>query len=153
MKDLNQCNFIGRLGRDPEIRYLQSGTPVANLSIAVGNVYKNNNQEKIEETEWVRLTAFGKLAEIIGEYCVKGQRIFVSGRMKTDKWTDQNGVDRYTTKVLIDQMQMLDGGNRQQSGQQQGQQQQSQGRPQQQRSQQQAPPPEQGFDFDDDIPF
>jgi len=144
-RDLNQCNFIGRLGRDPEIKYLPSGSALAQFSIAVGNNYKNKNGEKVDETEWVNLTAFGKTAEIIGQYCTKGMRVMVTGRMKTDKWTDQNGVDRYSTKVLVESLQMLDGGKNQ------GQQQQTQQRQQAPAQQQQAP---QGMDdYDDDIPF
>lgn len=106
--DLNQCNFIGRLGRDPEIRYAANGNAVANLSIACGESWKDKTTgEKHEKTEWVRLVAFGKLAEIIGEYCKKGQQIFASGKLQTRKWQDKEGQDRYTTEVVLDQMQLL----------------------------------------------
>lgn len=103
--DLNQCNFIGRLGRDPEVRHMGNGEAVANFSIAVG--WKTKEKEGVE---WVNLVAYGKLAEICGQYLKKGSRVYVGGRFKTRKWQDKNtGADRYTTEINIDQMQMLDG--------------------------------------------
>lgn len=107
MSDLNQCQFIGRLGKDPEIRYAPSGDAVANFSVASSQKWKDKNGEKQEKTEWVRLVAFGKLAEIVGEYLKKGAQVYVSGRMQTRKYTDKDGVERYTTEVVLDQMQML----------------------------------------------
>lgn len=100
--DLNSCSFIGRLGKDPELRFTPSGEAVANLSLAVG--WKG---QKSEGTEWVRLVAFGKLAEICGEYLKKGSQIYAQGRFRTRKWQDKEGRDRYTTEVVIDRMQML----------------------------------------------
>jgi len=115
--DLNMWQGIGRLGKDPEIRYTQSGSAVASLSIACGESWKDKTTgEKKESTEWVNLTAFGKLAEIIGEYLKKGNQIYVSGKLKTEKYTDKSGVEKYSTKVIIDQMQML-GGREQPQGQ------------------------------------
>lgn len=118
--DLNQCHFIGRLGKDPEIRYTPIGTAVANLSIACGQSWKDKDTgEKQEKTEWVRLVAFGKLAEIISEYCKKGKQIYASGRLQTRKWQDKDGKDRYSTEVVLDTMQLLgskdDGGAKVQS--------------------------------------
>lgn len=107
--DLNQCNFIGRLGKDVDTRYMPNGDAVASFSIAVGSQWKDKNGEKKESTEWVNCSAFGKLAEIVATYLKKGSQVFVSGRMKTDKYTDKQGVERYTTKVVVDQMQMLGG--------------------------------------------
>lgn len=101
--DVNQCNFIGRLGSDPELRYTQSNNAVANVSIAVGHKYKDD-----EHTEWVRLVFFGKSAEIFCEYMKKGSKVFVSGRMQTRKWTDQKGQDRYTTEIVVNSFQFLD---------------------------------------------
>lgn len=116
--NLNQCNFIGRLGADPDIRYMQNGDPVANLSIAVSEKYKDKQTgEAKETTEWIRVVAFRKLAEIIGQYVKKGDPIFVSGKMKTSKWTDNQGIERHTTEIIADQMQMLggkQGGNKEQ---------------------------------------
>jgi single-strand DNA-binding protein len=107
--DLNQCNFIGRLGSDIELKYMTSGDAVANVSIAVGSQWKNKSSgEKQESTEWVRLVAYGKLAEIMSQYLSKGSKIFVSGKMKTRKWTDQNQIERYSTEVVVNEMNMLD---------------------------------------------
>jgi len=100
--DLNQCNFIGRAGKDPEIRYSASGTAVTSFSLAVGYKYKD-----VEDTEWVNVVAFGKLAELVGQYVNKGKQLFVSGRMQTDKWQDKDGNDRYTTKIIANTVQFL----------------------------------------------
>lgn len=108
MANLNQCNFIGRLGADPEIRYMPNGDMVANLTIAVSEKWTDKNSgEQREETEWVRIVAFRKLAEIIGQYLKKGAPVFISGKMKTRKWQDNNGQDRYSTEIIAEQMQML----------------------------------------------
>lgn len=102
--DLNQCNFIGRLGKDPETRYMPAGDAVTNFSLAVG--WKSKDKEG---TEWINVTAFGKLAEICGQYLKKGSQVFISGRFKTEKYQDKDGIDRYSTKIVADQMQMLGG--------------------------------------------
>lgn len=108
--DLNQCSFIGRLGRDPETRYLPNGDAVTTFSIAVGESWKDKNTgEKQESTEWVRCVAWRQLAEICSEWLQKGQQVFVQGKMRTRKWTDKDGADRYTTEIVIDRMQMLGG--------------------------------------------
>ena len=107
--DLNQCNFIGRLGRDPEVRYMPSGDAVANFSLAVGESWKDKSGEKQEHTEWVRCSAFGKLAEICGEYLKKGKQCFVSGSLKTRKYTDKDGSEKFSTEVKVDRMQLLGG--------------------------------------------
>ena len=106
--NLNQCNFIGRLGADPEIRYMPNGDMVANLTIAVSEKWTDKNSgAQREETEWVRIVAFRKLAEIIGQYLKKGAPVFIRGKMNTRKWTDNNGIERYTTEIIAEQMQML----------------------------------------------
>lgn len=103
--DLNRCEFIGRLGKDPEVRYSPDGAAVCNFSLAVG--WKTKEKEGVE---WIRIVAFGKLAEICGEYLNKGKQVYVSGRMATRKWTDKDtGQDRYSTEIVADQMQMLGG--------------------------------------------
>ena len=102
--DLNRCEFIGRLGKDPETRYTADSNAICNFSIAVG--YKSKDKET---TEWVRITAFGKLAGICADYLKKGSQVFVAGRMTTRKWVNKDGVDQYTTEVVADQMQMLGG--------------------------------------------
>lgn len=110
--DLNLCQFIGRLGRDPDMRFTPDGKAVANFSIACGQSWKSKDGEKQEKTEWVRCVAFGKLAEIIGEYLKKGSQVYVSGRMQTREY-EKDGTKRYTTEVVLDTMQML--GSRPQS--------------------------------------
>lgn len=101
--DLNKCMFIGRLGRDPEVRYIGDGTPVCSFSLAVG--WKTANKDV---TEWVPAVAFGKLAEICGEYLSKGKQVYVEGRWNTQKFQDkETGADRYQTRLVLDQMQML----------------------------------------------
>ena len=102
--DLNQCQFIGRLGKDPEVRQLQSGDSVCNFSLAVG--WKTKDKEGVE---WVNISVFGKLAEICGKYLNKGSQVFVQGRFKTDKYTDNNGVERYSTKIMANEVQFLGG--------------------------------------------
>jgi single-strand DNA-binding protein len=100
--DLNCVHLIGRLGKDPETKFMPSGEAVTNLSIAVG--WKSTEQEG---AEWVPLVAFGKLAEICGEYLKKGSQIYAQGRFRTRKWQDKAGKDRYTPEVVMDRMQML----------------------------------------------
>lgn len=102
--DLNRCEFIGRLGKDPEVRFTASGEAICNFSIAVG--WKTKDKDG---TEWVRVTSFGKLAGICGDYLKKGSQVFIAGRMTTRKWQNKDGVDQYTTEVVADQMQMLGG--------------------------------------------
>lgn len=101
--DLNQCQFIGRLGKDVEMRFLPDGNPVANFSIACG--WKTKDKEG---AEWVAVVVFGKLAEICGQYLKKGSQVFVQGKMRTEKYT-KDGVERYSTKIVADRMQMLGG--------------------------------------------
>ncbi|WP_368647998.1 single-stranded DNA-binding protein [Castellaniella ginsengisoli] len=108
--DLNRCEFIGRLGRDPETRYQASGDAITSFSLAVG--WKTKDKEG---TEWVRIVVFGKLAEICGEYLRKGKQIYVSGRMRTREY-DKDGEKRYVTEIVADQMQMLGGRDGGESG-------------------------------------
>lgn len=111
--DLNLCQFIGRLGKDPEMRYMPDGKAVANFSIACGQSWKGKDGEKQEKTEWVRCAAFGKLAEIVGQYLKKGAQVYVSGRIQTREY-EKDGSKRYTTEIVVDTMQML-GGKREDS--------------------------------------
>ncbi|HKI53911.1 MAG TPA: single-stranded DNA-binding protein [Anaerolineales bacterium] len=106
--DLNRCEFIGRLGKPPETRYMPNGKAVTSFSLAVGSQWKNKAGEKQEATEWVNCTAFDKLGEICGEYLKKGSQVYVSGKLKTDKY-DKDGVTHYSTKVIVNEMQMLGG--------------------------------------------
>ena len=102
--DLNRCEFIGRLGKDPEVRFTASGEAICDFSIAVN--WKTKDKDG---TEWVRIKSFGKLAGICGDYLKKGSQVFIAGRMTTRKWQNKDGVDQYTTEVVADQMQMLGG--------------------------------------------
>jgi single-strand DNA-binding protein len=105
--DLNRCEFIGRLGKDPESRFLPSGNQVCSFSIASGQSWKDKNTgDKKEKTEWTQCEAFGKLAEICATYLKKGAQVYVSGRKETQEW-EKDGVKKYMTKIIIDQMQML----------------------------------------------
>jgi single-strand DNA-binding protein len=164
MSSLNQVNIIGRLGNDPEVKYAGNGTAVCNLSVATSERWKDKNTgEQKEETEWHRLVVYGKLAEICGEYLRKGSLAFFSGSLKTRKWQDQAGVERYTTEIRVQDMKMLGGrdaggqnGGQQQGGQQRQQQQsapRTQNQQPQQRQQQGAGRNDPPMDFDDDIPF
>ena len=151
-RGVNKVILVGNLGNDPEVRYMPNGEAVANLSIATSESWKDKQGQLQEKTEWHKLTAYRKLAEIIGEYVKKGSRLYVEGKLQTRKWQDQQGNDRYTTEVIISEMQMLGGNENKGAG---SAQQQSQPAPKQPKPQQQAqkPPVEPDFDFDDDIPF
>ncbi len=112
--DLNMCQFIGRLGRDPKVKHSQSGDAVANISIAVNSSWKDKDSgEKKEATTWVPVVFFGRLAEVVGEYLKKGSQVYVSGRFQVRKWQDKHGAERTTTEIVATDMQML--GSRDQS--------------------------------------
>lgn len=136
MSDLNRVMLIGRLGKDPEHRYMPNGKGVSNFSIATSEKWTKDG-EKQERTEWHNVVAFEKLAEICSEYLRKGSQVLIEGKLQTRKWQDKEGKDRYTTEIVASGMQMLGG------------------RPQQER-QDQPPPsrsPAAAEGFDDDIPF
>ncbi len=107
MASLNKAILIGNLGKDPEVRYTTAGQAVASFSLATSEKFKNKNGDWEERTEWHRVTLWGKLAEIAGEYLVKGKTIYVEGRLQTRKWQDKDGNERYTTEVVGDRMLML----------------------------------------------
>ncbi|MDT8990066.1 single-stranded DNA-binding protein [Curvibacter sp. APW13] len=107
MASVNKVILVGNLGRDPEIRYMPSGEPVANITIATSSKYKNKSGEMVEETEWHRVSFFGKLAEIAGQYLKKGRSVYVEGRLKTRKYTDKDGIEKYATDIIANEMQML----------------------------------------------
>jgi len=115
MRSLNQCNFIGNLGSDPESKTLPNGNAVCNFSIAVSDDYTKDGQ-KVEATEWVRVVTFGKLAEICAQYMKKGSKVFVSGRFKTRSW-EKEGVKQYSTEITANDVQFLD--SKQETGQSQ----------------------------------
>jgi single-strand DNA-binding protein len=109
MASLNRCTFIGNLTREPEIKYLPNGDAVANCSIACNETWKDKSGEKQERVEFINLVFYRKLAEVVGEWCKKGQSVYVSGKMVTRKWQDKSGNDRYTTEIVCDELQMLGG--------------------------------------------
>lgn len=109
MASVNKVILLGNLGRDPEVRYLPSGDPVANITIATSSRYKNKAGEMVEETEWHRVTFFGRLAEIASQYLKKGRPVYVEGRIKTRKYTDKDGVEKYATDIIASEMQLLGG--------------------------------------------
>jgi single-strand DNA-binding protein len=106
---VNKVILIGHLGKDPEVRYLPSGEAVANLTLATSETWKDKTGEKQEKTEWHNVVFFKRLAEIVGEYLKKGSLIYVEGRITTEKWQDKEGKDRYTTKIVANEMKMLGG--------------------------------------------
>lgn len=108
MASLNQCNFIGNIGKI-ETRYMSNGEAVTNFSIACNESYKDKNGDKVDKTEWISCVAYRKLAQIMTDYCAKGMQIYVSGKMETRKYTDKNGIERYTTQVVANEMRMLSG--------------------------------------------
>ena len=141
MASVNKWIGIGNLGRDPETRYTASGEAICNFSIACTESWKDKQTgEKKEMTEWVRISAFGKLAEICSQYLKKGSQVYVEGSMRTRKWTDKDGQERYTTEIRCDDMKMLGGKSSENT--------QEDHKPQ--RNSQAAPPVN---DLGDDIPF
>jgi len=104
---VNKAILLGRLGKDPETRYMTNGEAVTNVSLATSENYKDKSGEKQERTEWHNLTFYRKLAEIAGEYLEKGSLIYVEGRIQTRKWQDKDGHDRYTTEIVVNEMKML----------------------------------------------
>ncbi len=109
MASVNKVILVGNLGRDPETRYLPDGGAITNISIATTDKYKNKQGEMVETTEWHRIAFFGKLAEIAGEYLKKGSQVYVEGKLRTRKWQDKDGADKYSTEIVADAMQMLGG--------------------------------------------
>lgn len=124
---INKVIIVGRVGQDPEVRFMPNGKAVTNLSVATSESWKDQSGQKQERTEWHRCVIFDKLAEITGEYVKKGSQIYLEGKLQTKKWTDQQGIEKYTTEIVCNVMQML------------GSKQDSQPSPQQQQWQQQAP--------------
>ena len=105
---LNKCTLIGNLGKDVEVRYTQSGTAVANFSIATTEKWKDKDGAQQEQTEWHNIVAFARLGEICGEYLSKGSKVYIEGRIQTRSWDDKDGNKRYTTEIVAKEMKMLD---------------------------------------------
>ncbi len=104
---VNKVILVGRLGKDPETRYMTNGEAVTNVSLATSENWKDKNGEKQEKTEWHNLVFYRRLAEVAGEYLKKGSQIYVEGKIQTRKWQDKEGKDRYTTEIIVNEMQML----------------------------------------------
>ncbi|NKJ21979.1 single-stranded DNA-binding protein [Dyella sp. SG609] len=139
-RGINKVIIVGNLGADPETRYTGNGTAITNLRIATSEQWTDKQSgERQERTEWHRVKLFGKLAEISGEYLKKGRQVYIEGSLRTDKYTDKDGVERYSTDIVANEMQMLGGGGEQQ---------------QRNPTQRSAPPPADNNNFeDDDLPF
>ena len=156
-RGVNKVILVGNLGNDPEVKYTQGGMAITTLSLATTSVRKDRDGNQIEKTEWHRVKLFGKLGEIAGEYLKKGRQVYIEGSIRYDKFTGQDGVEKYFTDIVADEMQMLGGGG---EGGGQGR-----SEPRGERPQRSAPPQRResapaakvadfGDDFaDDDIPF
>jgi single-strand DNA-binding protein len=115
MASVNKVILLGNLGRDPETRYTTGGDAVTNLNIATSEQWKDKSGEKQERTEWHRVVLFGRQAEVAGEYLKKGRSVYIEGRLQTRKYTDKDGVEKYSTEIVADRMQLI-GGSRESSG-------------------------------------
>ena len=148
MSSLNQVNLIGRVGRDPETRYLPSGEAVAGFSIATSEKWKDKSTGELrEEVEWHRISTFGRLAEIVGQYVKKGGLVYVSGKIKTRKYTDKDGSEKYATDIRANELKLLSSRENNHGGEH---------APRPSTNQQRPAPAAQGSgfdDMDDDIPF
>jgi single-strand DNA-binding protein len=146
MMSVNKAILVGRLGKDPEVRYMTNGEAVANVSLATSERYKDKSGEKQEKTEWHNLVFYRRLAEIAGEYLKKGSEIYAEGRIQTRKWTDKEGKDHYITEIIVNDMKMIGSKPRDPA--------ESSSRPSQPSPARPAPASKGNFDnFDDDIPF
>lgn len=146
-RGVNKVILIGNIGKDPETRYSAGGGAITNLTLATSESWKDKQSgEQQERTEWHRVALFGRLAEIAGEYLKKGSKVYIEGSLRTRKWQDQSGQDRYTTEIVASEMQMLDGRG--------GQQEYTAPTGGGARREEAVPQAPQGMDqFDDDIPF
>lgn len=149
MAGINKVIIVGNLGNDPEIRTMPTGEQVANITVATSESWTDKNTgEKKTQTEWHRIVLYRRLAEITAQYLTKGSQVYIEGRLKTRKWQDSNGQDRYTTEIQGDNLQML--GGRQDAAQNQPPKQQDKQQKAQSKPQQSEPPMDA---FDDNIPF
>lgn len=109
MASVNKAILIGNLGKDPETRYMPNGDAVTNITVATTESWKDKNGEKQEKTEWHRVTLYRRLAEVAGEYLHKGSSVYIEGKLETKKWTDKQGVERYSTDIIASELKMLGG--------------------------------------------
>ena len=144
---LNKVHLIGRLGRDPEVRYMPNGEAVCNFSIATSETWNDRNGQRVERTEWHNITMYRKLAEIAGQYLKKGSQVYLEGKIQSRKYQGKDGIERTAYDIIVNEMKMLGGGN--DSGQQNGQ----HTSPAPPSHQDPAAPEQPVDDIDDDIPF
>ena len=151
-RGVNKALLIGNLGNDPEVRYTPNGNAIANVVLATSSAWRDKQTGELNErTEWHRIVFFNRLAEIVNEYLRKGSKIYIEGSLRTRKWQDKNGIDRYTTEIIANEMQILDNRNSGTSQQSSGNQQSSN---KEETSAKAADTTTQSIDsFDDDIPF
>lgn len=163
MRGVNRVTLIGNVGADPETRYTQTGSAITTLRLATSETWTDKQSgQKQERTEWHRIKVFGKLAEIAGEYVKKGRQLYIEGSIRTEKYTDKEGAERFSTDIIANEMQLLGGGERQGGDAPRGTQRDDRGAPPQ-RSHSSGPPraparaaqraPVAAGDIDDDIPF
>jgi single-strand DNA-binding protein len=148
-RGVNKVIIVGNLGQDPDVRYMPSGSAVTNISVATSESWKDKDTgQQQERTEWHKIAFFNRLAEVAGEYLRKGSKVYIEGSLRTRKWQDKNGQDRYTTEIVANTMQMLDskGGGAPAGGMDSAPQASSY-------NNQGSAPAETSIDFDDDIPF
>jgi single-strand DNA-binding protein len=152
-RGINKVILIGNMGKDPEVKATAGGASITNITLATSESWKDKQTgENQERTEWHRVVFFGRLAEIAGQYLKKGSKVYIEGALRTRKWQDQSGQDRYTTEIVANEMQMLDGRNASNDQADYGAQEYS--APRRNEQQQQQPATAASFDqFDDDIPF
>ena len=143
-RGINKVILVGNLGNDPEVRHMPSGGAVANVSLATSESWKDKATSEVQErTEWHRLVFYNRLAEVVGQYLKKGSKIYAEGRLRTNKWKDKEGIERYTTEVHVSEMQMLDSKGTGNDSTEQAQYAQASG----------GRPASAATEFDDDIPF
>jgi len=153
-RGINKVILVGNLGADPEVRYMPSGGAVANVTVATSENWKDKQSgESQERTEWHRVVFFNRLAEIVGEYLRKGAKVYVEGSLRTRKWQDQSGVERYTTEIVAAEMQMLDGRGGQGGGSHASHSHHASAAPQMAPMAEPASSSRVHEEFDDDIPF
>lgn len=156
-RGVNRVTILGNLGNDPEVKYTASGSAIANLTVATSEEWKDKaTGESKSLTEWHRVVLFGKLAEVAGEYLRKGSQVYIEGQLRTRKWTDQSGQEKYTTEIVVGMngvMKMIGGKHENKPQQQSGWGQPQQPKPQQQSKPAQSVHHEPPMDFDDSIPF
>ena len=152
-RGVNKVILVGNVGNEPEVRYMPNGNAVANISVATSDSWKDKNTgDQQERTEWHRVVFFNRLAEIVEQYVKKGSKLYIEGRLQTRSW-EQDGVKRYTTEIVANEMQMLDSRGSQGAGQDFGDQQQAAPAQQAAQNQQAAAQPANFDNFADDIPF